>query len=152
MELTKIKIGDDDHQYASLFHKHGINNPMGVVGLNPSLFKKGKNATVTILMQIAEREGFDSLFITNLYSYISPDPKRLKKVKNPVSIYNDVWIKIMSQKCEKILCIWGNAGEKERINAVMPKIKAKAYAIGLTKSGQPRHVLHTKKSAKLIKL
>lgn len=150
--LKKIKIGDGNHQYASFFYDDVIEKPLGVVGLNPSLFKKGRNATVSILMEIAKREGFDSLFITNLYSYISPDPKALKTVEKPVEEPNDRWIDKMIMSCDKVLCIWGNHGEDSRVNKIFPKVAEKAYAIGLTKSGRPRHVLHTKKSAKLIKL
>lgn len=150
--ITKFAVGEGDHQCASMFFIDDIKRPMGVVGLNPSTFKNGKNATVSILMQIATREGFDSLFITNLHSYISPDPKKLKEVQTPVHKSNDQWIEKMSKQCEKVLCIWGNGGDQTRISEVMPKIAGKAYAIGLTKSGQPRHVLHTRKDAKLIKL
>lgn len=150
--ISKVNVGDGDHQYASFFYDEAMEKPLGVVGLNPSRFRNGRNATISILMQIAKREGFDSLFVTNLYSYISPDPKALKLVETPVDQRNDDWIDKMVASCEKVLCIWGNHGGEDRIAAVMPKIKAKAYAIGLTKSGQPRHVLHTKKSAKLIKL
>lgn len=151
-ELIKIRVGNDEHQYAGMYFNEGIKRPMGVVGLNPSLFKNGRNNTVNILMQIAAREGFDSLFVTNLYSYISPDPKKLKTVKDPVGKDNDNWIDKMSKQCEKILCIWGNGGSEQRVEEVMPKIRGKAYAIGLTKSGRPRHVLHTRKDAKLIKI
>lgn len=152
MGITKIKIGEGEHQYASFFYTNAIEKPMGVVGLNPSRFKNGRNSTISILMEIAKREGFDSLFVTNLYSYISPDPKALKTVEKPVEEPNDGWIDKMVASCEKVLCIWGNWGEESRIQAVFPKVAEKAYAIGLTKSGRPRHVLHTKKDAKLIKL
>jgi hypothetical protein len=150
-QYNKIKIGNDQHQYLSVFYKEKLEKPMGVVGLNPSLLKNGKNATITILMDIAEREGFDSLFVANLYSYISPDPKKLKG-RNDDNSKNDIWIENVSKECKKILCIWGNHADQSRIEAVFPKIADKAYAIGLTKSGRPRHVLHTKKNAKLIKL
>ena len=149
--ITKFKVGTGNHQYASMFFKQTMNKPLGVVGLNPSVFKNGKNATITILMDIAEREGFDSLFVTNLYSYISTDPKKLKEVV-AYDKENDIWIKRMSEQCNKVLCIWGNNGEESRIQEVFPNIAKKAYAIGLTKSGRPRHVLHTKKDTKLIKL
>lgn len=126
--------------------------PLGIVGLNPSIIKNGKNSTVSILTQIAIREGFDSLIITNLYGYITPNPKDLKAIKDPVGKDNDIWIKDMVNSCEKILCIWGNNASKDRVDKVLPLIKDKAYAIGFTKSGQPRHVLHTKKDAKLVRL
>ncbi len=126
--------------------------PLGIVGLNPSIIKNGKNSTVSILSQIALREGYDSLVITNLYGYITPNPKDLKTIEDPVGSENDIWIQDMINTCDKVLCIWGNSGLEDRINKILPLIKDKAYTIGLTKSGQPRHILHTKKDASLIKL
>lgn len=125
---------------------------MGVVGLNPSFIKNGKNATASILLDIAMREGFDSIVITNLYGYITPNPKDLKTIEDPVGEENDTWIENMKNACSKILCIWGNHANKDRVSQVLPKIKDKAYTIGLTKLGEPRHVLHTKKDSPLFKL
>jgi hypothetical protein len=151
LNIVKFPSKCGKHQYASLFYKDDIENPLGVVGLNPSVLKDGKNATVSILMQIALREGFDSLFITNVYSYISPDPKKLKTCKKPILEENDSYIIGMVKACKKVLCIWGNNPSDQRISEVMPMIKRKSYAIGFTKSGRPRHVLHTRKDAPLIR-
>jgi hypothetical protein len=141
------------YQYLRVFDiKPDGKKPLGIIGLNPSIVKNGKNSTVSILSQIALREGFDSLIITNLYGYITPNPKDLKKVKDPIGRDNDIWIHAMTQNCDSILCIWGNNADKDRVEEILPTIKNKAYAIGFTKSGQPRHVLHTKKDAKLVKL
>jgi hypothetical protein len=125
--------------------------PLGIVGLNPSIIKNDKNSTVSILSQIALREGYDSLIITNLCGYITPNPKDLKTIEDPVGSGNDMWIVEMVKSCDKILCIWGNNASEDRINKVLPLIKDRAYTIGLTKSGRPRHVLHTKKDVKLKK-
>jgi len=151
LNIVKFPSECGKHQYASWFYENEFNNPLGVVGLNPSVLKDGKNATVSILMQIALREGFDSLFITNVYSYISPDPKKLKTCKKPLLEGNDDWIEKMAFACKKVLCIWGNNPSDKRILEVMPIIKPKSYAIGFTKSGRPRHVLHTRKDAPLIR-
>jgi hypothetical protein len=140
------------YQYLSIFDSGTAHNPMGVVGLNPSFIKNGKNATASILLDIAMREGFDSIVITNLYGYITPDPKQLKGLSDPVGDENNIWIENMKNACSKILCIWGNNADKNRVEEILPLIKKKAYTIGFTKSGQPRHVLHTKKDAPLIKL
>jgi len=152
LNIEKFKSHCGKHQFASWFYQESMTNPLGVVGLNPSITKDGKNLTVSALSKIAKREGFDSLFITNLYSYISPDPKLLKEVENPVLEENDKWIQRMTITCKKILCIWGNNPEESRIIEVTPIIKHKAYSIGFTKSGQPRHVLHTKLDVPLIRL
>lgn len=140
------------YQYLSIFDSGTAHNPMGVVGLNPSFIKNGKNATASILLDIAIREGFDSIVITNLYGYITPDPKQLKGLSDPVGDENNIWIENMKNACSKILCIWGNSADKNRVQEILPLIKKKAYTIGFTKSGQPRHVLHTKKDVPLIKL
>ena len=148
----RIASACQKYQYLRIFNiKEDAKKPLGIVGLNPSIVKNGKNATVSILSQIALREGFDSLIITNLYGYITPDPKQLKAIQDPVGLENDTWIEEMASKCNKILCIWGNNPPLERIEKVLPTIKNKAYTIGLTKSGQPRHVLHTKKDVELKK-
>ena len=153
MKELRVTSKCQNYQY---FRLYAINeeakNPLGIVGLNPSVIKNGKNSTVSILSQIALREGYDSLIITNLYGYITPNPKDLKTIDDPVGPDNDVWINDMVKTCDKVLCIWGNNPDKERVNKILPTIKKKAYTIGLTKSGQPRHVLHTKKDAPLIKL
>lgn len=153
MKELRVTSKCQKYQY---FRLYAINeeakNPLGIVGLNPSIIKNGKNSTVSILSQIALREGYDSLIITNLYGYITPNPKDLKTIEDPVGSENDLWIQDMVKTCDKVLCIWGNNADKERVNKILPTIKNKAYTIGLTKSGQPRHVLHTKKDAPLIKL
>ena len=152
MNILQIVSQCRNYQYLSIFDSGTAYNPMGVIGLNPSFIKNGKNATASILLDIAIREGFDSIVITNLYGYITPDPKQLKSVEDPVGTENSIWIENMKNACSKILCIWGNNADQKRIDEVLPTIKNKAYSIGLTKSGRPRHVLHTKKDAVLIKL
>jgi hypothetical protein len=152
--MNELRIASDcqRYQYLRIFNiKPDAKKPLGIVGLNPSIVKNGKNSTVSILSQIALREGFDSLVITNLYGYITPNPKDLKSIDNPVGDGNDSWIKEMSNMCSKILCIWGNNASLDRVNKILPAIKNKAYTIGFTKSGQPRHVLHTKKDVELKK-
>ena len=152
MNILTILSQCRKYQYLSIFDSGTAHNPMGVVGLNPSFIKNGKNATASILLDIAIREGFDSIVITNLYGYITPDPKQLKGLSDPVGDENNIWIENMKNACSKILCIWGNNADKNRVQEILPLIKKKAYTIGFTKSGQPRHVLHTKKDAALIKL
>lgn len=152
MNILRIVSPCQKYQYLSVFDSGTANKPMGVLGLNPSLIKNGKNSTVSILMDIALREGFDSIVITNLYGYITPSPKDLKSVDDPIGNENDRWIENMKNACSKILCIWGNNAEKKRVEQILPSIKKKAYTIGFTKSGQPRHVLHTRKDSPLIKL
>ncbi len=153
MRELRVESPCQKYQYFRVLEiKPGGKKSLGIVGLNPSFIKNGKNSTVSILSQIALREGFDSLIITNLYGYITPNPKDLKKVKDPIGKDNDVWINDMAKSCDSVLCIWGNNADKKRVEEILPTIKNKAYAIGFTKSGQPRHVLHTKKDAKLVKL
>lgn len=152
MKELRVTSKCQNYQY---FRLYAINeeakNPLGIVGLNPSVIKNGKNSTVSILSQIALREGYDSLIITNLYGYITPNPKDLKTIEDPVGPENDLWIQDMVKTCDKVLCIWGNNASNNRIEKVLPLIKEKAYTIGLTKSGKPRHVLHTRKDVKLKK-
>jgi hypothetical protein len=152
MNITRIVSECKKYQYLSIFEwgEKSI-NPLGVVGLNPSIIKNGKNSTISILKDLAIKEGFDGLVVSNLYGYISPNPKDLKKIKDPIGKDNDKWIDHMKDICQKIICIWGNSGDTYRKESILKNINEKAYTVGLTKSGNPRHVLHTKKNLPLIK-
>lgn len=153
MNITRIVSKCKKYQYLSIFEwEEKLYSPLGVVGLNPSIIKNGKNSTISILKDLAIKEGFDGLIVSNLYGYITPDPKVLKTIKDPVGKDNDAWINQMNNACEKIICIWGNSGDTYRKESILKNINKKAYTIGLTKSGNPRHVLHTKKNLPLIKL
>lgn len=152
MNITRVTSSCEKYQYLSIFEwNKKSTNPLGVIGLNPSVIKNNKNATISILKQIAIREGFDGLIVSNLYGYISPDPRDLNKVKDPIGEDNDLWIEYTKGICSKIICIWGNFGDTYRKESILKNINEKAYTIGLTKSGNPRHVLHTKKNLPLIK-
>lgn len=153
MNITRVVSECQKYQYLSIFEwGTKSTNPLGVVGLNPSIIKNNKNTTISILKDLAIKEGFDGLVVSNLYGYISPNPNDLKTVKDPIGKENDIWIQYMQDICEKIICIWGNSGDNYRKETILKNINKKAYTIGFTKSGNPRHVLHTKKNVPLVKL
>jgi len=141
------------YQYLATFIKDGDKKLLGVVGLNPSVVsEEGKNHTVTRLLELAIKEGYGGICVTNLYAYITPHPKNLKETQNPVGDTNDEWIQKMAQDCDKVLCIWGNFANEDRRSKVLSYIKDKAYAIDFTKSGNPRHILHHTSNIQIKKI
>ncbi len=67
--IVKFQSLCGKHQFASCFYEESMMNPLGVVGLNPSITKDGKNSTVSALSKIAKREGFDNQIKAALKSF-----------------------------------------------------------------------------------
>ncbi len=85
--------------------------------LNPSTAdEKDDDATIRKCMRYTRKWGYGGFYVGNLYGFRSTEKSVLKKVKNPIGEVNDEHLKLLSKKCEKVVCAWGNGeGRPERI-------------------------------------
>ena len=87
--------------------------------------------------------------VGNLYTYRTAYPKELKTAGYPVGEENCSHLKDMSDKCEKIVCAWGNGqGTPERILNNFDNL----HYIELAKDGTPKHPLYLKKELVPVKI
>lgn len=125
--------------------------------LNPSTADwSADDATIRRCKAFAKRERCDRLKVVNLYAYRSTDPKELFKVDDPIGPSNDVLVSIAVKHADVIVCGWGSHGTADRERAVGSIIRRtgasdRCFALGLTKSGRPRHPLYVRSDAPLIK-
>jgi len=77
--------------------------------LNPSeADAKKDDPTIKKCISFSKKWGYGGLMVGNLFAYITPYPKELFSVNNPVGKDNESNIEIMAKQCKKIVCAWGN--------------------------------------------
>ena len=125
--------------------------------LNPSKADEHRNDnTVSRCIKFAETWGFGKLWVLNIFSICSTDPKVLYqpgKINDP---YNDEYIKASVSVADRVICAWGNHGNRHRRgDQVLVMIKNETdktpFALGSTfpskpEDSQPKHPLARGKS------
>jgi len=90
----------------------------------------------------AKRWGYGGVVFCNLFAYRTPYPSELKKAKRPVGRFNDKWLKEEARKADLVVASWGNHGRLlGRNEEVREMIKGMSH-LGITKEGDPKHILY----------
>lgn len=154
IELTKLHedgtsaraIFSRDMQYRYYLSRIWDTKRKPLVGIlpNPSTGDHISLETTTKGFQTrAKSWEYGGIVVLNLFAYISTDPTKLKHVADPVGSLNDAFLLSLNDKCEEVVCAWGNQGAlHNRAQKVLNLLKMPLYTFGLTKSDQPRHPLH----------
>lgn len=120
------------------------------IGLNPSTAdSKLDDSTIRILMGRARRLNFGGLLMMNLFALRATDPKVLLTVPPAMAIGeggDKFLLGAFKQPDQTLLMAWGDGGDLYGRNAQVVKMMVaaninKAYCLGLTKGGQPKHPL-----------
>jgi hypothetical protein len=128
-----------------LWRKWDMSKPKAMfIGLNPSTANETESDnTIKRVVKIARNWGCGGIYMCNLFSIISSDPKILKTCPDP-QMGNDGWLIYTSKKCERVVFAWGAFKEaKERCKEVIAMFPD-AYALEILKDGSPKHPLYVK--------
>lgn len=120
------------------------------IGLNPSTADETHDdPTVRRCIGYAVRWGYGGLIMLNIFAYRSTDPRRLAEVLDPVGPRNDEFILSGVAEAEMTVAAWGVYGNwQRRGDWVRAMLGDRAlHALGLTKSGEPRHPLYLRADA-----
>jgi hypothetical protein len=133
--------------------------PMAVfVMLNPST-GDGLKDDNTIIRSIAKarNNNYGSLEIVNIYSYVTPKPKQLQKMKsngeNILHPKNDQHLKEICSRGETIVIATGNNADWPRLNEILYLLKQIGKApkcLGQTKLKFPRHPLYVSNNVRFV--
>jgi len=120
------------------------------IGLNPSTADEIKNdPTVTRMINYSKLWGYGSTTVCNIFAFRATFPSDLKKSENPIGKENDKWIFNEIANSDKVIAAWGNHGKfLSRSDEVLKYLK-NSYHFGLTKQGEPKHVLYLRGDAKV---
>jgi len=112
-----------------------------MIMLNPSYADRWiDDATTTLMVRRARRDGFGRYEAVNLFALISTDPKLLLNHPDPVGPDNDAAIAKAVSDADRIIVAWGNHGALAgRAAAVMRLLEGRElYCFDRTKTGAPR--------------
>ena len=117
------------------------------IGLNPSRADGQRDdPTLRRLVGFAQRWGYGSLEVLNLFARISPSPAVLRRAADPVGAEADAWLRhrLLAQPQAPVWLGWGNQGAWQgRDRAVRALLQGRPlWSLGLTAAGQPRHPLY----------
>lgn len=120
---------------------------LGLIMLNPSTADAKKNdATIDRMMTRAVTWGYGQLEVANLFALRATEPEELYDHPDPIGPDNDGWILNMARVCSIIICGWGNHGtyrnRDKHILALLRGLRAKTYALRVTRDGNPAHPLY----------
>lgn len=118
------------------------------VMLNPSTADAIRNdPTIRRCIGFARSWGFGAVEAVNLFAYRATRPPALREAADPVGPENDRHLLEACGRADSIVLAWGNHGsfqdradEAIRLLAGCPVL----YCLGETKSGHPRHPLHSR--------
>jgi len=94
----------------------------------------------------AERWGYGTLLVTNVFAWRATDPGEMRAAANPVGKGNDTAILRAARKAQLVVCAWGNHGAHlERSGAVLRLLRGAGVALHvlrLNAGGEPAHPLY----------
>lgn len=116
------------------------------VGLNPSTADAtSDDPTIRRCRGFAKEWGAGQLWMVNLFAFRSTDPAGLLRTPDPIGAENDAWLEHAVSRAEMVVAAWGNHGALfDRAAIVLSRFPGRFSALGVTKSGMPRHPLYLK--------
>lgn len=122
------------------------------IGLNPSTANATQDdPTIRRVKSIVASWGYGGVYMLNLFTFISTDPKKLN-MKDGNHPDADYYLEITAEVSDKIVCAWGNFEVMGRDKQVKGAFTSwhKIYALCINKNGSPKHPLYVKSNIELI--
>lgn len=122
------------------------------IGLNPSTANAAKDdPTIRRICSLLDANGYNMLYMVNLFSYITPYPEELQRVatcKYDEKQCKKIWAHFRDASRDVIFA-WGNFDTVGRDQLAI-KMFPSALCFGKNKNGSPKHPLYLKKDTKLV--
>jgi len=115
--------------------------------LNPSTADEFQlDPSCTRARVYAERWGYGSLIVTNLFGWRATDPVDMKAARDPVGRGNDRAIVRAAREAELVVCAWGNhgahLGRSRSVLSLLRDAGVRLHALRVTGAGEPTHPLY----------
>lgn len=94
----------------------------------------------------AERWGYGSLLVTNLFAWRATDPRAMRSAEEPVGAGNDAAILSAARAAKLVVCAWGNhgahLGRSARVRLSLRGAGIALHVLRLNAGGEPAHPLY----------
>lgn len=111
------------------------------IGLNPSTANAtADDPTIRRVKSFAKAWGYGGVYMMNLFTFISTDPKQLDIKNGNHETANDL-LKAFGSECKMIVFAWGNFNVHGRDNEIK-QMFPDAFALQVNKNGSPKHPLY----------
>lgn len=122
------------------------------VMLNPSTADASvDDATIRSCIRLCKAMDYGALEVVNLFAWRATDPDELWKVPEPVGVKTAETAREALARCRTAICAWGahpfvdrNAISRRFYVEAIEAAHVRAYCLGRTKSGAPKHPLYIK--------
>lgn len=117
------------------------------VMLNPSTADAERDdQTIRKCVKYAQKWGYGSLKVVNLFAYRATNKREIRKVSDPIGEENDHHLLDAAKESKMIICAWGNDGDYlQRSLKVKQSLKDAGhnlYCLRISKKGEPYHPLY----------
>lgn len=120
------------------------------IGLNPSTATHEKpDNTITKVNKIARNNGFGGFYMMNLFAYISPNPKDLLTVADPLR-ENNHYLRTWGGDAKTVVFCWGAFKEAQQRAEEVKRMFPIAYALHINNDGSPKHPLYCKDDTNFV--
>ena len=145
-------ISDCEQYRYGLYRSWGWGDHLRFVMLNPSTADgEVDDPTIRRCMGFAWSLGFDGLSVFNLYAFRATKPADLWRAEEPTGGQrnDDLLRELLRQaKAVPVIAAWGVNAKPERVDWLMSlRGSEHVKALGVTKSGAPRHPLYLRADA-----
>ncbi|MEO6398075.1 MAG: DUF1643 domain-containing protein [Tepidiformaceae bacterium] len=111
------------------------------VMLNPSAAgAETDDPTIRRCIGFARSWGFGGIEVVNLCGFRASSPRALFVASDPEGAENQSYLQSALEQAGFVVAAWGNLGRR----LAKPPMGAKAYHLGLTRLGEPRHPLYVR--------
>lgn len=161
-------VGHDPKHWRWLGGNDGAGRPLGeplavlFVMLNPSTADgETDDPTIRRCVSFCRAWRYERLEVVNLFAYRATKPADLRAFKasggDLIGWENSTIIGDACRDAGLVVCAWGAHGDLGDNNDHVETVRGwmcdkKHYALGFTKSGQPRHPLYVRRLAKLVSM
>lgn len=120
--------------------------------LNPSTADEEHNdPTVWRCVNFARDWGYRGVWVGNLFAFRATEPNELYIAYDPVGVANNLALRQMAKRCDKVVYAWGNHGQYKDRGQYVAEMIGFGWCFGVNKTGEPKHPLYQPRNAQLIK-
>lgn len=115
--------------------------------LNPSTAdERVLDPTCARARDYAERWGYGTLLVTNVFAWRATDPGEMRAAADPVGAGNDIAILSAARRAQLVICAWGNhgahLGRAARVTRLLRQGGMTLHVLRLNAGGEPAHPLY----------